>query len=141
KHPRIGSRPYESPLPLANREVVLTFDDGPLPPYTDRVLDTLAAEHVQATFFIVGRMARLWPQLVRRAFFEGHTIGTHTQNHFDLSQLSGTDALLEIDAGIAFGSSALRELGSVAPYFRFPYLHNSADVEGHLASRGIVSWG
>ncbi len=141
KYCRIGTTPYESPLPLDNREVVLTFDDGPLPPYTDRVLDTLAAERVRATFFIVGRMARCWPHLVRRAFYEGHTIGTHTQNHPDLSQLSGADALLEIDAGIASGSAALRELGTIAPYFRFPFLHSSADVEEHLASRGIMSWG
>ena len=138
---RIGTRPYELPLPLANREVVLTFDDGPHPLYTDRVLDTLAAERVRATFFIVGRMARRWPHLVRRAFCQGHTIATHTQNHPDLSQLSGADAVLELDAGIASGSAALCELGTVAPYFRFPFLHNSADLDERLNSRGLVSWG
>ena len=48
-------------LPLKDREVVLTFDDGPLPPYTSRVLDTLASECVKATFFMVGRMVRGYP--------------------------------------------------------------------------------
>jgi peptidoglycan-N-acetylglucosamine deacetylase len=146
KHRRIGSKPYRSSLPLASlplehREVVLTFDDGPLPPYTDCVLDTLAAERARAVFFIVGRMARRWPHLVRRAFLEGHTIGTHTENHLDLSQLSVEDALLEVDAGIASAVAALGGIGAIAPYFRFPFELNSADVEEHLASRGIASWG
>jgi len=141
KYCRIGSRTYKSSLPLEHREVVLTFDDGPLPPYTDCVLDALAAERVRAVFFIIGRMARYWPHLVRRAFFEGHTIGTHTENHPDLSLLSVGDALLEVDAGIASGVAALGGLGAIAPYFRFPFEHNSTDVEEHLASRGIASWG
>jgi peptidoglycan-N-acetylglucosamine deacetylase len=141
KHRQIGSRTYRSSLPLGHREVVLTFDDGPLPPYTDCVLDTLAAERVRAVFFVIGRMARRWPNLVRRAFFEGHTIGTHTENHLDLSQLPVGDARLEVDAGIASGVAALGGIGVIAPYFRFPFECNSADVEEYLASRGIASWG
>jgi peptidoglycan-N-acetylglucosamine deacetylase len=141
KYCRIGTRTYKSPLPLEHREVILTFDDGPLPPYTDCVLDTLAAERVRAVFFVVGRMARRWPHLVRRAFFEGHTVGTHTENHLDLSQLSVADAVLEVDAGIASGVAALKGIGAIAPYFRFPFEHNSADVEAHLVSGGIASWG
>ena len=68
-------------LPLKDKEVVITFDDGPLPPYTTRILDMLAAECVKATFFMVGRMARGYPSIVRRIYNEGHTIANHSQNH------------------------------------------------------------
>jgi len=71
---------YRETLPLGPREVVLTFDDGPLPPYSSRVLDALAAECVKATYFLVGSMARAHPELVRRIAVDGHTIGTHSQN-------------------------------------------------------------
>src|SRR3954470_17598936 len=81
EHGRIGTMDYAETLPLADHEVVLTFDDGPIPPYTTRVLDILAAECVHATYFIVGEMAKEYPALVRRAYDEGHTIGTHSMNH------------------------------------------------------------
>src|SRR5262245_57138971 len=58
EHGRIGTMDYAETLPLVDKEVVLTFDDGPLPPYSTKILDTLAAECVRATYFIVGRMAR-----------------------------------------------------------------------------------
>src|ERR1700754_3285144 len=74
EHPRLGTLQYDESLPLNDHEVVLTFDDGPLPPYTVRVLEALAAECVKATFFLVGRMALGYPQLVRREYNEGHTI-------------------------------------------------------------------
>ena len=54
EHIRIGTMGYAETLPLADHEVVLTFDDGPIPPYTDKILDILAAECVKATYFIVG---------------------------------------------------------------------------------------
>src|SRR3954454_13728863 len=64
--PRIGTAPYSHSLPLEDKEVVLTFDDGPLPPYTNRVLDALAEHCVKANYFLVGRMARGYPDLARR---------------------------------------------------------------------------
>jgi len=57
EHARIGAMQYRETLPLADKEVVLTFDDGPLPPYTARILQTLASECVKATFFMIGRQA------------------------------------------------------------------------------------
>src|SRR5215813_8288045 len=63
EHPRIGSMQYHETLPLADHEVVLTFDDGPLPPYSTRILETLASECVKATFFMVGRMAQGYPAI------------------------------------------------------------------------------
>src|SRR2546426_704561 len=61
EHSLLGAHQYRESLPLNNREVVLTFDDGPLQPYTPRILDILASECVKATFFMVGRMARAYP--------------------------------------------------------------------------------
>ena len=58
EHSRVGSMQYPETLPLNDHEVVLTFDDGPLPRYTNRILETLASECVKATFFMVGQMAR-----------------------------------------------------------------------------------
>src|SRR5437660_3871741 len=78
---RVGSMQYGESLPLNDHEVVLTFDDGPLPPYTNRILETLASECVKATFFMVGRMARAYPAMVRRVHDEGHTVANHSQNH------------------------------------------------------------
>ena len=66
EHTRIGTMDYAETLPLRDREVVLTFDDGPIPPYTNQILDMLAAECVRATYFIVGDMAKEYPALLRR---------------------------------------------------------------------------
>ena len=68
-------------LPLADHEVVLTFDDGPLPRNSNQILEILASQCVKATFFTIGRMAQSFPESVRKLRDAGHTIGTHTQNH------------------------------------------------------------
>ena len=70
--------------PSDAREIALTFDDGPNPPYTDRILDVLHQEHVQATFFVVGRAAVAYPKTLRRIASEGHSIGNHTWDHSHL---------------------------------------------------------
>ncbi len=67
--------------PSDAREIALTFDDGPNPPYTDRILDVLRAEHIHATFFVVGRAAEAYPSTLRRIAREGHAIGNHTWDH------------------------------------------------------------
>ena len=79
---RIGTHAVSGRLCRSNdHEVVLTFDDGPMPPYTNSILDALAAQCVKATYFLVGEMAHAYPALVRRIYNAGHTIGTHSQNH------------------------------------------------------------
>src|SRR6185312_831547 len=79
--PQIGTMQYKSSLPLEDHEVVITFDDGPLPPYTGRILDTLAANCVKVDYFLVGEMAKTYPALVRRIYNSGHVIGTHSLDH------------------------------------------------------------
>src|SRR5215472_6356307 len=71
EHSRIGTLQYPESLPLNDKEVVLSFDDGPVMVYTNRILETLAAECVKATFFIVGRQARAYPAEVRKAHRSG----------------------------------------------------------------------
>src|SRR5215813_7716180 len=102
EHPRIGSMQYRETLPLEDKEVVLTFDDGPLPPKTPRVLEILASECVKATFFIVGQQARAFPALVRRAYNEGHTIATHSQTHpRHFNRLTADRMTEQVNDGIA----------------------------------------
>ena len=74
--------------PPQERVVALTFDDGPNPPYTNRILDVLRAEHVHATFFVVGRAVAAYPAVVRRVVREGNAIGNHTWDHAHLLVLT-----------------------------------------------------
>lgn len=139
--PRIGTVQYRNTLPLNDREVVITFDDGPLPPYTTRVLDALARECVQATFFLVGRMATAHPELVRRIYNAGHVIGTHSQNHpltFDQMELPRVER--EVNAGIASVQAAAGNPKAVAPFFRIPGLARTRQVEAYLASKSLSVW-
>ena len=142
EHRKIGTMNYAETLPLVDREVVLTFDDGPLPPYTDRILDILAAECVKATYFIVGSMARANPELVRRVHDHGHTVGTHSMSHpLRFRELGLEQAKAQIDGGIAATAAALGDDRKVAPFFRFPGFGHSAPVEAYAASRGLMVWG
>ena len=140
EHPRLGLQQYRETLPLQDHEVVLTFDDGPLPPYTTQVLDALAAECVKANFFLVGQMARAYPALVLREFREGHTIGTHTEHHRFLTHLSAEAATKEITDGIASVGMALGDPNAVAPFFRFPYLDPPAPKEALALKLGLAIW-
>ena len=139
EHRRLGLMEYDETLPLADHEVVLTFDDGPIPPSTPKVLDALAAECVKATFFVVGEMARAHPALLRREFDEGHTIGTHTEHHPYLNRLPADAATREISGGIA---SVNKVLGGpfAAPFFRFPYLEPKAAQDALALKLGLTVW-
>jgi Polysaccharide deacetylase len=140
EHSRVGSMQYPETLPLNDHEVVLTFDDGPLPRYTSRVLETLASECVQATFFMVGQMARAYPWMVRRVYDEGHTIANHTQNH-PIRKMSVTQAAREIEEGFASLREAIGDPQAVSPFFRIPGLLRQKSVEQYLAALGArISW-
>jgi peptidoglycan/xylan/chitin deacetylase (PgdA/CDA1 family) len=139
--PRIGVMQYPDTLPLNDHEVVLTFDDGPLPKYSSQVLDTLAEQCVKATYFLVGEMAHNFPAMVRRIYLEGHTIGTHSQDHpFRFAKLSPDKQRAEIDDGIANVTAALGDPHDIAPFFRFPGLGRTDISEQELASHNMVVW-
>ena len=141
EHPRIGSMQYAETLPLADHEVVLTFDDGPLPRNSNQILDILAAQCVKATFFTIGHMAQAYPEGVRKLRDAGHTVGTHSQNHpLSMNKMSVDLAKQEIDDGIASVTSALGDSAAPAPFFRFPGLLRAEGVEDYIASKGIQTW-
>ena len=141
EHGRIGTMQYAETLPLRDHEVVLTFDDGPLPPRTSKVLDILASECVKATFFLVGKMATEFPSLVRRTYSDGHTIAAHTQTHSPkIWKWPIADQEADINEGFASVAKVLGDPRAVAPFFQFPGLGKSAEIETHLAAQGIMVW-
>src|SRR5665213_2639100 len=106
--PRVGHKQFPTTLPLADKELVLTFDDGPWPTTTPRVLNALKAECVRATFFLLGRNVDAHPALVRRALAEGHSLGHHTYSHPLLNHMPPAKAEAEIDRGISRNEKSRR---------------------------------
>src|SRR6478672_12026673 len=91
-YPRVGLKSFPQTLPLADREVVLTFDDGPWPATDPKILAALAHECVRATFFMIGKPASEHPELVRRIAALGHTVGHHAWSHNNLKYMKPDDA-------------------------------------------------
>jgi peptidoglycan/xylan/chitin deacetylase (PgdA/CDA1 family) len=138
---RVGTMQYPGTLPLRDHELVLTFDDGPLSPYTGRILSTLRAECVRATFFVVGSMAKANPNAVRRAYAEGHTIATHSQRHRVLGlNVQEAGAEQDFDSGVEIVAAVLGGRNAVAPFYRFPGLGRSNAAEQYLHARGVMAW-
>ncbi|MFN3546443.1 MAG: polysaccharide deacetylase family protein [Mesorhizobium sp.] len=128
-----------SDIRLGPKEVVLTFDDGPVPGKTDAILRALDQFGVKATFLMVGQMANAYPATARKVAAAGHTIGTHTQNHKNLRIVGPMVAEAQIRDGRESVANALRPGGyRPAPFFRFPYLADTAALRGGLAAQGIV---
>jgi peptidoglycan/xylan/chitin deacetylase (PgdA/CDA1 family) len=142
EHPMIGTMQYRETLPLADHEVVLTFDDGPLPKYSNQILAILAAQCVKATFFTIGRQANANPEGVRKLIAAGHTVATHSQNHpLTFQKMPIEKFKPEIDDGIASTLAALGgDSSKLAPFFRIPGLLRAQGVEEYLASKGIQVW-
>jgi peptidoglycan-N-acetylglucosamine deacetylase len=142
--PRVGRKHFPDTLPLADKEVVLTFDDGPNPGTTAAVLDALKRECVLATFFLIGRNAAAHPDLAKRELAEGHTVAHHSFSHPLLDHLRPDGAEADIDRGFAAVDQAL--YGDSAkpprtPFFRFPGFASTPHLLGRLAARNIVVFG
>lgn len=123
-----------SDIKLKPGEVVLTFDDGPVPGKTPAILNTLSNYGVKATFLMVGSMANYHPGLVKQVRARGHSIGSHTYDHANLAKVS-------FDAGkskIRAGEKALAKSGINAPFFRFPYLASTSALRKWLSQRGVT---
>lgn len=124
---------------LGPKEVVLTFDDGPMPWITKSILDTLDRYCTKATFFSVGRMALAYPATVRDVLDRGHTLGGHTHTHpLNIARLPFERASDEIERG--FAAIALAAGRPIAPFFRFPGLSDSPALLAHLQARGIATF-
>ena len=142
--PRVGLKSFAQTLPLADKEVVLTFDDGPFPATTSKILAALARECVRATFFLIGKSAEANPQIVQRIADAGHSIGHHTWSHPVLSKISPAAALTDIDRGIEADKLALHAASTgdaSAPFFRFPGFASTPSLLDTLKSRSIVVFG
>ena len=144
KFRRVGLKSFAQTLPLDDREIVLTFDDGPWPATTPKVLAALASECVHATFFLIGKPASEHPELVRRIAAEGHSIGHHTWLHRSLRRVKPAEARDEIDRGISAVETALHGIATTTPstpFFRFPGFESTPATLDLLQSRGIVVFG
>jgi peptidoglycan/xylan/chitin deacetylase (PgdA/CDA1 family) len=122
---------------LRDKEVVLTFDDGPWVT-TPAVLKALADECVKATFFSIGKHATYYPEILRQVVKAGHTVGSHTWSHADLSTKTPEEAKDEIEKAISAVKWALEDAGPEAPFFRFPALRHPAEMVTYLGERNIA---
>jgi peptidoglycan/xylan/chitin deacetylase (PgdA/CDA1 family) len=120
---------------LRDGEVVLTFDDGPWPGNTPAVLRALAEQCTKAVFFPIGKHAMWHPEILKQVAAEGHTIGSHTWSHADLSKLTPDQAKEEIEKGVSAVRVALGQ--PEASFFRFPALRHSPELLAYLSARNI----
>lgn len=134
--PGFGFQHYKMYDFLNPKEVVLTFDDGPLPNRTTKVLAALNAECTKAIFFSVGKVAAGYPEILHDVAKSGHTIGAHTVNHKDLSKMPFEEAKGEIEKSFSIIHRAVG--GPTASFFRFPFLRDSPDTLKYLASRNVA---
>lgn len=142
--PRVGRKQFPETLPLAPKEVVLTFDDGPWPGTTERVLDALKAECARATFFLIGRNALTHPALARRELAEGHTVAYHSFSHPMLDHMPTAAAQADIERGFAAVDAALYGAAPHPPptaFFRFPYFASTVPLMDWLERRRMVVFG
>lgn len=140
--PFIVGMQYRTKMPdLKPMEVILTFDDGPVPGNTERTLDALKAECVKATFFIVGRMAKAYPRILHRTAAEGHSIAYHTMTHpLNMVKWPLEKAKAEIEAGWRAVDRVVWGVESDWPqsrFFRYPGLFNSAAINDFLATKHL----
>src|SRR4051794_25620102 len=136
--PAFGFQHFKQLDFLGDREVVLTFDDGPWPGNTPAVLKALADECTRAVFFPIGKHATYHPEILRQVAAAGHTVGAHTWSHANLNSKKMTDQLAIDD--IEKGYSAVKlALGTApSPFFRFPELQHGPAAMAYLASRNIA---
>jgi peptidoglycan/xylan/chitin deacetylase (PgdA/CDA1 family) len=121
---------------LRDHEVVLTFDDGPWPGNTERVLKALADQCTKALFFPIGKHAGWHPEILKEVARAGHTVGSHTWSHKDLTKMTPDEAKAEIEKGIAAVSIALGNK-PVGPFFRFPALRHPPEMVKYLGERNV----
>jgi peptidoglycan/xylan/chitin deacetylase (PgdA/CDA1 family) len=122
---------------LRTGEVVLTFDDGPWVT-TPAVLKALAEECVRATFFPIGKHATYYPEILKQVAAGGHSIGSHTWSHVDLSRKTVEEAKAEIEKAVSAVKWALDGQGHAAPFFRFPALRHPPEIVTYLGQRNIA---
>ena len=123
---------------LQDKEVVLTFDDGPWPNNTAAVLRALAEECTKGLFFSVGKHATYHPEILKQVLAAGHTVGTHTWSHANLNSKKMTEqqVLDELEKGFSAVKAALGQ--PPAPFFRFPQLQHNPAAMAYLGTRNVA---
>ena len=123
---------------LTEKEVVLTFDDGPWPVNTPTVLKALADECTKGLFFSVGKHATYHPEILKQVLAQGHTVGTHTWSHVNLNSKKMTEQ--QVKDEVEKGFSAVRfALGTnPAPFFRFPQLQHNPAMVTYFGTRNVA---
>src|SRR5712672_4497975 len=124
---------------LRDKEVVLTFDDGPWPVNTPSVLKTLAEECTTGIFFPIGKHATYFPEILKQVAAAGHTIGAHTWSHANLNNKKLTEDQRKEESEKGF-SAVKWALGgaSPSPFFRFPALQHPPEMVTYLGERNIA---
>ena len=144
---KLGLKSYPQTLALEKGEVVLTFDDGPLPATTGPILKALDDECVKATFFLVGANAQANPTFVQREIARGHTVGHHTFSHpfITMRGLSEAAAKADMEQGFSADDRSLGGAQSGAaprtPFFRYPGFADTPELNAWLASRNVAIFG
>lgn len=127
---------------LDAREVVLTFDDGPEPGKTGKVLDLLAANCAKAAFFLRGDAAEKYPDIVRNIVIAGHQVGGHGWAHASLTDMPIEDARAEIERSVTVINDALAASPETqnmrTRLFRFPYMNSNRELEQLMVELNLV---
>jgi peptidoglycan/xylan/chitin deacetylase (PgdA/CDA1 family) len=123
---------------LQDKEVVLTFDDGPWPNNTAAVLKALAEQCTKGLFFAVGKHASYHPEILKQVLAAGHTVGTHTWSHVNLNSKKMNEQQVrdELEKGFSAVKSALGQ--PPAPFFRFPQLQHNPAAMTYLGTRNVA---
>ncbi|HIP31507.1 MAG TPA: polysaccharide deacetylase family protein [Crocinitomicaceae bacterium] len=124
---------------LKNKEVLLTFDDGPHPENTPKILDILQEENVKAIFFVIGKKAEQHPEIIARIISEGHLIGDHTYTHNNMMALFPTEKLIK---ELTQSQVTLTKLtGKKIPIFRAPIGYTNPNFARALKEMKLQSIG
>lgn len=131
-----GSLSVSSPEDYFDRKMVaLTFDDGPHPVYTERLLDGLKKRNVKATFFLIGKSADKYPELVKRMAEEGHLIGNHTMDHVRLNHKTYEEAIEQICQSNQIISQIT---GQTPQYIRPPFGEWSKELQEEVDMTAVL---
>jgi peptidoglycan/xylan/chitin deacetylase (PgdA/CDA1 family) len=139
--PAFGTEHFKQYDFLHDKEVVLTFDDGPWPENTPMVLKALQDNCIKATFFEIGEHATWRPDLTRALVSAGMTVGSHTWSHKDLAKNPYAKDIEQAKQEIEMGVSAVQMAaagGPIAPFFRFPDLQQPPELIAYLGTRNIA---
>ncbi|TGN78977.1 polysaccharide deacetylase family protein [Bradyrhizobium yuanmingense] len=123
---------------LTEKEVVLTFDDGPWPVNTPTVLKALADECTKGLFFSVGKHATYHPEILKQVLAQGHTVGTHTWSHVNLNSKKLTEQQVKDEVEKGFSAVKFALGTNPAPFFRFPQLQHNPAMVSYFGTRNVA---